>query len=80
MKNLSILILERFFGLGFLWESRQSINYSISFFLLIINSKVKLKELSSLSYLIKAQIFDIYKLIEVIIISRDKFLYLVSFK
>ena len=73
MKNLSILISKHFFlGLASLEEVRQSISYSISFFLIIIDLKVISKKLLGLVDLIKAQIFRIYKLTEVIMVIKDK--------
>ncbi len=55
MKNLSILILQRFFlGLTSLWETKQSISRSISFSLMIINSEIVSRELLGLADLTRA--------------------------
>ena len=55
MKYLNIFISERFFfGLAYLREVRYSISHSISFFLILINLEVILKELLDLTNLAKA--------------------------
>ncbi len=73
MKNLSILISERFFlSLAFLWEVRQSISNSIMYFLTIIFSEVVLRELLGPANLTRAQAFCIHKLTEVVMVSKDE--------
>ena len=73
MKNLSIFILEHFFlSLISLREAKQSICRSISFFLMIIYLKVVLRELLSLADLIRAQVFYIYELTEIVMVNKDK--------
>lgn len=80
VKNLSILILERFFlDLASLGEVRKSISRSISFSLIIIDLKVVSKELLGSMDLEKAQAFYIHKLIDVIIVSKDKDLIFAAF-
>ncbi len=81
MNNLSILISEHFFlGLSFLGEGRQSISRSISFFLTIINSEVILKELLGPADLMRAQVFCIHELTEVIMVSKDEDLVFTAFQ
>ena len=81
MKNLSILISERFFrSLASLWEAKQSISHSISFFLMIINLKVVLKEFLGPVDLTRAQAFCIHELTEVIIVSEDEDLIFIAFQ
>ncbi len=73
MKNLNILILERFFlGLASMREARQSISCNIGFSLIIIDLKVVSSELLSPTNLARASAFCIYKLTEVIMVSIDK--------
>ncbi len=73
IKNLSIFNSKSFFlGLTSLWEVKQSILHSISFFLTIIGLEVVLRELWGLADLTRAQTLWNYKLVEVIIISKDK--------
>ncbi len=73
IKNLSILILERFFlGLASLGEAKQSISRSISFSLTIIDLEVVLRELLGLADLIRAKAFCIHKSTEVIMINKDE--------
>lgn len=80
MKNLGVLIFESFFlGLTFLIEARRNISHNISFFLIIIDIKVELRECLGLADLIKTQTFCINKLIEVIMISKDKELIFIAF-
>ncbi len=81
MKNLSILILERFFlGLTSLGEARQSISRSISFSLTIIDLEVVLRELLGPADLTRAQAFRIYESTEVIMISKDGNLVFAAFR
>ena len=73
MKNLSILISKCFFlSLAPLWKAKQNISHSISFSLTIIDSKVVSRELLGPADLIKAQVFYIHKLIEVVIVSKNE--------
>ncbi len=73
MKNLSILISERFFlGLASLGEARQSIRRSISFSLTIIDLEVVSSELLGPADLTRAQAFRIHESAEVIIVSKDE--------
>ena len=73
IKNLSILILKYFFlGLTSMWEARQGISHNISFSLIIIDSKVVLREFLGPANLIRAQAFCIYELTGVVIVSKDK--------
>ncbi len=73
MKNLSILILERFFlGLASLGEVRQSISCSISFSLTIIDSEVESRELLGPADLTRAQASRIHELTEVIMVTKDE--------
>lgn len=43
-----------------------------SFFLVVINLKIVTKKLLGLTYLILSQFFNIHKLIEVVIVYKDK--------
>ena len=80
MKNLSILISEHFFfGLASLREARQSISYSISHSLTIINLKVVSKDLLGPTDQLKAQVFRIHESVKVIIVNKDKNLVFVAF-
>ena len=80
MKTLSILILEHFFlNLVSLKEVRQRISHSISFFLTIIDLKMVLRELLGPIDLIRAQVFCIHELTELIMISKDKNLVFAAF-
>ena len=73
MKNFSILIMEYFFlSLAPLGEARQSINHNISFFLMIIDLKMVSKELFGSADLTRLQVFCIYKLMEVIMVNKNK--------
>ncbi len=81
MKNLSILISERFFlGLASLGEARQSISHSISFSLTIIDLEVVLRELLGQADLTRAQAFCIHESMEVIMVSKDKDLVFAAFQ
>ncbi len=81
MKNLEILICESFFlDLAFLKEVRQTISYSISFSLTIIDLEVVLREFLGLVDLIKAQTLYIYELKEVIIVNKDEDLVFATFQ
>ncbi len=80
MKNMRILISESFFfSLAFLWETRQSISRSISFFLMIIDLEVVSRELLGPVDLMKAQALRIYELTEVIGVSKDENLVFAAF-
>ncbi len=80
MKNLSILILERFLlGLASLEEARQSISRSISFSLTTIDSEVVSRELLGLADLTRAQAFRIHESTEVIMVSKDEDLVFAAF-
>ncbi len=73
MKNLSILILERFFlGLAPLWEARQNISRSISFSLTIIDLEVVSRELLGPADLTRAQAFRIHESTKVVMVSKDE--------
>ncbi len=73
MENLGILIYESLFlGLAFLGAARQGISHSISFSLMIIDSKVVLRELLGPVDLMRAQVFRIHELTEVIMVSKDE--------
>ena len=81
MNNLSILISECFFlSLVSLREARQRISHSISFFLTIIDLKMVLREFLGLADLTRAQVFYIYKLTKIIIISKNEHLIFVAFQ
>ena len=58
---------------------RKNINNSISFFLIIINSKVVTKEVLDPTDLVEAQKLYIYKLINIIIVYKNKKLVFVIF-
>ncbi len=80
MENLEVLISENLFlGLALLKEVRQSISRSISLYLTIIDLEVVLKKVLGPADLARAQAFCIYKLIEVIMISKDKNLVFATF-
>ncbi len=80
MKNLSVLISERFFlGLASLGEARQSISRSISFSLTIIDSEVVSRELLGLADLTRAQAFRIHESMEVIMVSKNEDLVFAAF-
>ena len=80
MKNLNILISEHFFlSLASLWEVKQSISHSISFSLMIINSKVVLRELLGPANLTRALAFYIHELTEVVIVSKNEDLIFTAF-
>ncbi len=73
MKNLSILISERFFlSLASLWEARQSICRSISFSLMIIDLEMVSRELLGPADLTRAQIFRIHESTKVVMVSKDE--------
>lgn len=73
VKNLEILIFESFFlSLACLEIAKQSIDSHISFFPTIIDLELVLIELIYLADLTITEIFCIYELIEVIIVSKDK--------
>ena len=81
MKNISILIFERFFfGLASLREVRQSISHSISLSLMIIDLKVVLRKLLGPKDLAKVQAFCIYESTKVIMVSKDKDLVFATFQ
>lgn len=81
MKNLSILIFERFFlDLAFLREVKQSIGQNISFFLTIMDLKVVSRKFLGPINLVKVQTFCIYKLTNVIIVDKDKNLVFATFQ
>lgn len=70
---MEILISKSIFlSLASLGKARQSISNSSSLFLAIIDSEVVLQELLGSVNLIKAQSFHIYKLAEVIMVSKNK--------
>lgn len=80
MKNLSVLISERFFlGLASLRKSRQNISHSISFSLIIIDLEVVLIELWGPTNQLRAQTFYIHESTQVIIVSKDKVFVFVAF-
>lgn len=73
MKHLSFLIFEHFFlSVALLRKAKQGISYSISFSLIIIDSKVILREFLVITDLTKTQILSIYKLPKLVIINKDK--------
>ena len=73
MKNLSSLILKRFFlDLAFLYKAKQGISHSISIFLTIIDLKVISRKFLGLVNLTKAQALSIHKLTGVILVNKDK--------
>ncbi len=81
MKNLSILISERFFlDLASLEEARQSLSRSISFCLMIIDLEVVSRELLGPADLTRAQAFHIHESTEVIMISKDEDLVFAAFQ
>ncbi len=81
MKNLSILISERFFlSLASLREARQSISRSISFSLMIIDSEVVSRDFLSPADLTRAQVFCIHESTEVIMVSKDENLVFAAFQ
>ncbi len=80
MKNLEVLISKSLFiGLAFLMEVRQGISRTLSFSLRIIDSKIVLRELFGSADLTRAQTLCIYKLAEVIMVSKDKKLVFAAF-
>ncbi len=73
MKNLSILISERFFfGLVSLQKARQSISCSISFSLTIIDPEVLSRELLGPADLTRAQAFCIHESTKIVMVSKDE--------
>lgn len=81
MKNLRILIFKSFFlNLAFPGKGRQHISSSISFSLMIIYLEVVLREFLYPVDLTKTETFCIHKLVEVIIVSKDKDLVFVAFQ
>lgn len=81
MKNLSILIFEQFFfNLVFLRKARYSISCNISFFPTIIDFEVILYNLLSLVIQRKNRVFQIYELMEFIIVIKKKNLVSAIFK
>ena len=73
MKNISIFYLKHFFfHKAFLKKVTQSVYYSISFFLIIINLKKLIKERLGLLNLSKAEIFYICKTSKIIQIDKNK--------
>ena len=73
IKNLSILILKRYFlGLALLWEVREDISRNISLSLTIIDLEVVSRELLGPADLMRAQAFCIHEWMEVIIVSQNK--------
>ncbi len=80
MKNLGVLISKSlFFGLASLREVRQGISHSISFSLTIIDLEVVSRELLGPADLTRAQTLCIYKLAEVIMVSKNKDLVFATF-
>ncbi len=77
---MEILISECFIlSLAFLREIRQSISRNISFSLSIIDLEVISRELLGLADLTRAQVFYIYELAKVIMVSKNKELILATF-
>ncbi len=80
IEHLGVLISESLFlGLASLREIRQGISHNISLSLIIINLEDVLRELLGLADLTRAQTLCIYKLAEVIIVSKDKNLVFAAF-
>lgn len=68
MKNLRVFNLNGFFlSLVSLNKVEKVVNCSISFFLTIINLKIISRKLLSLSNLFRAQVFDINKMVKIIV-------------
>ena len=83
MEDLSILSLKIFFFIELiktlLRKAKQCVYYSICFILTIINLKIVTQELFGLTDLTRAKTFYIYKLSEVIIVSKNKELVFAAF-
>lgn len=80
IENLSILIFGHFsLGLNFLGEVKQNISSSISFFLIITNSKVVMQELLNQTDLTRIQAFCINELMEVIVFILDEDFIFIAF-
>ena len=80
MQNLNFLGSEAFFFLCTLLKVlRQDISSFISLILMIIDLKVVTKEFLSPVNLLKAQVFHIYKPVEVVVVGEYKHLMLRSF-
>lgn len=81
MKILRIFISGRLFlSRTFLWKSRQDVSHNISLSPTIIDSKIALQVFLGLANLTKTQVLCIHELIEVIMVSKNKDLYLQFFK
>ncbi len=81
MKNLGVLISKSLFlGLASLGEARQGISRNISLSLTIIDLEVVSRELLGPADLTRAQTFRIYKLMEIIMVSKDKDLVFAAFQ
>ncbi len=81
MENLGVLIFESFFlDMAFLGEARQGISCNISLSLMIINLEVVSRKLLVLADLMRAQVFHIHELTEVIMVNKDKDLVFATFQ
>ncbi len=81
MKNLKVLIFESLFlSLAFLRKARQGISRSISLSLIVIDSKVVLREFLGPADLAGAQTLCIHELTEVVVVSEDKDLVFAAFQ
>lgn len=81
MNNLQILIFEGLFlDLACPRKARQSMSYSISFFLTIIDYKKVLREFLGQMDLTKTQTSCIHKLSNVIIVNKDKYIIFIAFQ
>lgn len=70
MKSLKIFIFNYFFlSLTFLVEIKTKHQYNINLF---FNSKIILRKFLDLANLAKTQVFLIYELIKIVIVSKDK--------
>lgn len=73
IKNLNIFIFVYFcLYLTFLGEIRHNINHNMNISLIIIDLKIISQELLDFVDLMRTQVFSIYKLIKVVIVSIDK--------
>lgn len=80
MKNPDVYISESFFlNLTFLGKGKQSIIYSISIFRIIIEWKMNSREFLGLVELTTDQVFCIYELKEVVIVSNNEHFLFVAF-
>ena len=73
MQNFDVLCLEGLFRLSTLLKvSRQGIGSSISFALMIIDSKVVIKEFLSPADLSKAQTLSVHESLEIVMVGKYK--------